>query len=199
MTAAVQADDPCTFVYTSGTTGPPKGCVILHRNYRAMIEMTVGTNTFVGTGSVVYLYLPLAHVFARLTQYHAVAAGAVLVYTRGVDRIADDSLETRPQILPSVPRVFETVRAAVLAKGMSGPALRRRLFAFALTTGDEVGRLREQGATPGRGSPSSTPSPTGCVLREGSRPPRRPDRGLRLRRRAARGRGSGASSTPAGC
>jgi long-chain acyl-CoA synthetase len=149
-TAAVHADDPCTFVYTSGTTGPPKGCVILHRQYRAMIEMTVGTNTFVVTGSVVYLYLPLAHVFARLTQYHAVAVGAVIAYTRGVDRIADDLLETRPHVLPSVPRVFEKVRAAVLAKGTSGPALRRRLFEFALVTGDRVGRLRERHATPGR-------------------------------------------------
>jgi long-chain acyl-CoA synthetase len=149
-TATVRADDPCTFVYTSGTTGPPKGCVILHRNYRAMIEMTVGTNTFVGEGSVVYLYLPLAHVFARLTQYHAVAVGAVIAYTRGVERIADDLLETRPDVLPSVPRVFEKVRAAVLAKGESGPALRRRLFAFAMAAGDEVGRLRERRQAPGR-------------------------------------------------
>ena len=197
-TAAVRADDPCTFVYTSGTTGSPKGCVILHRNYRAMIEMTVGTNTFVGPGSVVYLYLPLAHVFARLTQYHAVAAGSVIAYTRGVERIADDLLETRPHVLPSVPRVFEKVRTAVLAKGESGPALRRRLFAFALATGDGSagcgsGARRRAGC-----SRRSTRSPTDSSSRRCGSASAAASRSASPAARRSR-RTSCASSTPAAC
>jgi long-chain acyl-CoA synthetase len=142
--AEVAPEDPCTFVYTSGTTGPPKGCVILHRNYHAMVEMErlVGV---ISSDSVVYLFLPLAHVFARLAQFHAVADGAMLAFTRGPERIADDLLEVHPTVLPSVPRVFEKIHASVMARGDAERGLKRRIFRWAIAVGTEVSRRREAG------------------------------------------------------
>ncbi len=142
--ATVTPDDPCTFVYTSGTTGPPKGCVILHRNYHAMVEMERSVGVIVPT-TVLYLFLPLAHVFARLAQFHVVADGATLAFTRGVERIADDLVELRPTVLPSVPRVFEKIHASAMARGDAEPGLKRRIFHWSMAVGTAVSRLREAG------------------------------------------------------
>ena len=56
---------PCSFIYTSGTTGPPKGCVLTHGNCRAICDMVTERGIDPATGDVAYLFLPLAHVFAR--------------------------------------------------------------------------------------------------------------------------------------
>ncbi len=65
---AVEPDDLCKIVYTSGTTGPPKGCMISHSNYRAMLDMADSVN-IIEEGETSYLFLPLAHAFALLIQY----------------------------------------------------------------------------------------------------------------------------------
>ncbi len=144
---AIDPDDPCTFVYTSGTTGPPKGCVLLHRNCHAMIEMLRDARGILDEG-ICYLYLPLAHVFARGAQFWCVVEGATIAYTRGVEHIVDDLGEVRPTALPSVPRIFEKVHTAVLGTAESSSWLRRKLFHWALGVGTEVSRLREQGGEP---------------------------------------------------
>ena len=145
--ATVTPDDACTFVYTSGTTGPPKGCSILHRNYRAMVEMAREVPGVIAPGAVVYVFLPLAHVFARMTQFWCVAEGCTIAYTRGIDRIADDLTELRPTAFPSVPRIFEKIHSAVIAKGQAETGLKRRIFDWSLRVGTEVSILREQGGT----------------------------------------------------
>jgi long-chain acyl-CoA synthetase len=75
--AAVDPGDPCLIIYTSGTTGPPKGCVLTHRNWLTLCEITEELS-YVTADDVVYLFLPLAHVFAQLIQFGAVYSGATL-------------------------------------------------------------------------------------------------------------------------
>ncbi len=70
----VTPDDFCKIVYTSGTTGPPKGCLISHGNYRAMLDMADEVD-ILGPGEKTYIYLPLAHVFALLLQYGVIDVG----------------------------------------------------------------------------------------------------------------------------
>jgi long-chain acyl-CoA synthetase len=130
---AIGPDDLCTIVYTSGTTGPPKGCMILHRNYHAMLRML--PERIVEGSDLIYLYLPLAHSFARLIQFAAVDYGAMLAYSRGTQRIPEDLKELHPTVLPSVPRVFEKVYHAVLARVHESPAVRQRLFHWAVRAG----------------------------------------------------------------
>jgi long-chain acyl-CoA synthetase len=149
--ATVEPDDACTFVYTSGTTGPPKGCVILHRNYRAMIDTARRVRNVMERGDSVYLFLPLAHVFARMAEFWCVAQGCTLVFARGVDRIAEDLGEVRPQVLPSVPRIFEKIHAAALGRAEGESVVKRRLFAWAVGVGVEVSRVREAGDVPAGG------------------------------------------------
>jgi long-chain acyl-CoA synthetase len=131
--AAIEPDDPSIIIYTSGTTGPPKGCVLTQRNWVALCTINEQLPYIVG-GDVVYLFLPLAHVFAQITQFACLHAGATLAYFGGdVRAIVPELAEVRPTFLPSVPRIFEKVYTALqgappaAVRGVFGGRLRMAL------------------------------------------------------------------------
>jgi long-chain acyl-CoA synthetase len=104
-----------TIVYTSGTTGPPKGCVLSHRNWRTSLD-AIEECTTLGPGDVIYVYLPLAHLFARMVQLTTFECGATLHYFGGdIRQVVAELATVRPTHLPSVPRLFEKVYRTVLA------------------------------------------------------------------------------------
>jgi long-chain acyl-CoA synthetase len=72
--ASITPDDTCVFMYTSGTTGPPKGCILTHGNYRSVLSMAEH-DAVIEPGDTVYLFLPLAHAFALLIQFVAIDLG----------------------------------------------------------------------------------------------------------------------------
>ena len=140
-TASVTPDDPCVFMYTSGTTGPPKGVILTHGNYRAMCDMVRRTSDAIRAGQSVYLFLPLAHAFALLIQFLSVERGGKLAYwQKDPQKIVSDLMEVRPTYFPSVPRVFEKVYA--LARGNApDPEKLDRAVAVGMT----VRQMRERG------------------------------------------------------
>ena len=100
-----------------GTTGPPKGCVLSHGNYRDVVSMCE-RDAIVQAGDVAYLFLPLAHSFALLIQLAALDMGATLAYFGGDPKqIVPELSEVRPTYLPSVPRIFEKLYTLVTAHG----------------------------------------------------------------------------------
>jgi long-chain acyl-CoA synthetase len=113
--AGVAPNDPCLIIYTSGTTGRPKGVVLTNRALAAARRTGVEINLF-GAGALIYLYLPLAHVFAQLVQAAAFEIGAPIAYWGGdPTRIVAELGEVKPDVLPSVPRIFEKVFAGAMA------------------------------------------------------------------------------------
>ncbi len=131
---AVDPDDVNTIIYTSGTTGPPKGCLITHANWFATIDAITSLSAMT-VGSTMYLYLPLAHMFARTVQFATLATGATLVFWGGdVTRIVDDLGELKPTHVPSVPRLFEKAYARVASmleeeqRTEYGPAIVQGIF-----------------------------------------------------------------------
>jgi long-chain acyl-CoA synthetase len=137
--AAIDPGDPCLIIYTSGTTGPPKGCVLTHTNWLTVCSITEELSYLTGE-DVVYLFLPLAHVFAQIVQFACLYSGAELVYYGGDPRrVVPELAETRPTFVPSVPRVFEKVYSLFAAAG--DPAW----LARAVAAGLEVRRLRQAG------------------------------------------------------
>jgi long-chain acyl-CoA synthetase len=111
-TAAVKPTDTFTIIYTSGTTGPPKGCVITHASYRAIVDSSIESGVLdehsTAEEKVLYLFLPLAHSFARLMQLVAIDGGGTLAYFGGDTKaVIGEIQEVKPAILPSVPRIFE--------------------------------------------------------------------------------------------
>jgi len=139
-TAAIGPDDVATLVYTSGTTGPPKGCMLTHGNLVSTIEM-YRARLELGPGMRAYLFLPLAHALARVTQYVTLTIGGELVFWRGdPKRIVAELSEAAPTHFPSVPRIFEKIHTAVLGGVEESGRLKRLVFAWAMAEGARARR-----------------------------------------------------------
>jgi long-chain acyl-CoA synthetase len=145
----VTPEDAATIVYTSGTTGPPKGCVTTHANLLATVAM-YRDGLGLGPGLVMYLYLPLAHSLARIAQATALEVGGTIAFWGGdPKRIAEEVAEARPTHFPSVPRVYEKIHTAVVARIEAQDRVRRAMFRWALATGRRVREKEREGSRPG--------------------------------------------------
>ncbi|MFD3550408.1 AMP-dependent synthetase/ligase [Streptomyces sp. NPDC058655] len=115
------ADDPATIVYTSGTTGRPKGCVLSHRNFFAECGNAVERlSPLFKTGECsVLLFLPAAHVFGRLVEVAAVLAPIRLGCVPDIKNLTDELQSFRPTLILGVPRVFEKVYNSARAKAQA--------------------------------------------------------------------------------
>jgi long-chain acyl-CoA synthetase len=141
---AVEEDDLFTIIYTSGTTGPPKGCMISNRNEYEMVRAGDELG-FTVEGDTMLLYLPLAHNFGRLMSLNGPYRGFTIALLPDPLQAAEALLQVRPTVFPSVPRVFEKVHTAVLARFAAETGAKRKLIDWALAVGREVSRLRQAG------------------------------------------------------
>jgi len=148
--AAIGPDDVATIVYTSGTTGPPKGCMLTHGNLVADVDGIHQRLTMTPDDDVVYVFLPLAHVLTRIVQLFAIDAGGEMAYWRGdAKKIVEDVQLIRPTYLPSVPRIFEKVHTTATAKAEAAGGVKATLFHWAVGVGSEVARREDRSGHPG--------------------------------------------------
>jgi long-chain acyl-CoA synthetase len=130
--------DLATLVYTSGTTGPPKGCMLSHRNLLETARLYVEQLGFDDSHSL-YQFLPLAHVLARVAQIVALSVGARIIYWSGDPaRIVDELHETSPTHFPAVPRVYEKIHSAAVGRARAGSSVQRAVFDWALRCGSRA-------------------------------------------------------------
>jgi long-chain acyl-CoA synthetase len=135
-------DAPAAIIYTSGTTGNPKGCTLSHGNLSfAVHAATEALPQLLGAGQRTVLFLPLAHVFAKVVQYGCVCAGVEVAYSTPATIVEDLALY-RPTWLTVVPRVLEKVLASARAQA-TGP--KAKIFALAERTAVAVAAHREAG------------------------------------------------------
>jgi long-chain acyl-CoA synthetase len=143
--AAVSPDDLLTCIYTSGTTGPPKGCLLTNRCYFAMVEMLADLPNFVRPGDRTVLFLPLAHNFGRLVHFTGARVGYTIAFCPDVTKLADALAAVKPHFLPSVPRVYEKLHAAVRAQLDGAKGMRRWIAGWAVAVGQRSGALEREG------------------------------------------------------
>jgi long-chain acyl-CoA synthetase len=129
----VGEDDLATLIYTAGTTGPPKGCMLTHKNLvTAAIRVR---NTLQDESDVVLLFLPMAHSFARIAHQGASFHGSTLALVSDVARVPEAMQRVRPTILPAVPRVYEKIHANVLGEIERSSGAKRAIGRWALRVG----------------------------------------------------------------
>jgi long-chain acyl-CoA synthetase len=141
-------DDLLTLIYTSGTTGDPKGVMLDYRNMAATIRQHDSKLAF-QSGDVSLAFLPLSHVFERGWSFYALCRGGHNVYLQDTMRVKEAIAAVRPHTLCVVPRFLEKVYSAVQDKVSKAPAMRQRLFAWAMAVGErqfEVGQGRARGS-----------------------------------------------------
>lgn len=142
--AAVLPADIATLIYTSGTTGRPKGCELTHANFRAELS---GANerleVLFAEGASTLLFLPLAHVFARIIQVGAIRYGAVLGHTADIAHLVDHLGQFKPTFVLAVPRVFEKVFNSASTKAYADG--KGKIFDAAVRTAIAYSRATETG------------------------------------------------------
>jgi long-chain acyl-CoA synthetase len=131
----IKPGDLATIVYTSGTTGHPKGVEISH--YNILWNAYRGINTIPVYCEDIFLsFLPLSHTLERTVGYYIpVMSGASVAYSRSIPQLAEDFAVIRPTILVSVPRIFDRVYVKIMDGLGKKPALVRRLFQWTVDTG----------------------------------------------------------------
>ena len=135
--ADVEADDVAAIVYTSGTTGVPKGAVLTNDNLTFTAQSVFGSAR-IHVEDTCLLFLPLAHIFARTCVFTALFAGCNTTFARAIDTIGDDFKIARPHWFPSVPRIYEKVHSKILSGAQAKGGIALKLFNWACEVGRRV-------------------------------------------------------------
>ena len=129
------ANDLASIVYTSGTTGRPKGVMLSHKNmlsnaYSGMRSVPLSPN------DRLLSFLPLSHTLERTVGYYAaLISGSKVTFNRSIKQLTDDLQLVKPTVLISVPRIFERVHNEIYSKLTEASALQQAMFAHAINTG----------------------------------------------------------------
>ncbi|GGF38493.1 AMP-dependent synthetase/ligase [Williamsia phyllosphaerae] len=143
--SGIKSSDMATLVYTSGTTGNPKGVALTHENFLAeckSVREVIGD--MMSEGRSTLLFLPLAHIFARVVAVASVENGVVLGHTNDITNLLSDFEKFQPSYILSVPRVFEKVYNSAKQKAYDGG--KGKIFDRAADTAIEYSRSQETGS-----------------------------------------------------
>jgi long-chain acyl-CoA synthetase len=144
--AEARPDDVMTLVYTSGTTGPPKGAMLTNANTEFSITRIIGENGLRGkrvptADDLVVTYLPLCHVAERIfSTWHMVSCGLSLNFAESIETVTVNLREVQPTLFFAVPRIWEKLHATVLIKGSDSSPFKRLWLRFSLHLATLIGR-----------------------------------------------------------
>ena len=144
--ADARPDDVMTLVYTSGTTGPPKGAMLTNANTAFCITRIIGDGGLRGNqvptaDDLVVTYLPLCHVAERVfSTWHMVSCGLCLNFAESIETVTANLREVQPTLFFAVPRIWEKLHASVMIKGTDASPFKRLWLRFGLKLASVIGR-----------------------------------------------------------
>ncbi|MAF66712.1 MAG: hypothetical protein CMJ84_13765 [Planctomycetes bacterium] len=145
---ALHSESLCTIVYTSGTTGPPKGVVLTHGNFVFEAQSASISLPF-QPGDLQLLYLPMAHIFGKIMMFASVEIGVPVAFAESIPKLMENMAEVRPTFFGSVPRIYEKVYTNVMASVKEATGLKRAIFDWSMAVGWERATALMAGRSPG--------------------------------------------------
>jgi long-chain acyl-CoA synthetase len=142
--ARVTCDQIATIIYTSGTTGEPKGVMLTHNNLSSNEETSVDPYRMNHSDKAVS-FLPLSHVYERVTAYAYLFHGVPVSYVERMEDLPQALLEVHPTLAAAVPRVFEKLYANILQKGREATGIKRNIFEWAVRVARDCVRWKAYG------------------------------------------------------
>jgi len=143
---SVQPEDIASIIYTSGTTGVPKGVMLTHSNLISNMKAVCQIIDFT-SDDISLSWLPLSHSFEHLVIVAYVYKGVSIGFAESVETVGDNMQELRPHLMTSVPRLYEKIYSVIMESVLSGSAIKRKIFFWALKTGKKVGQKKLSGQT----------------------------------------------------
>jgi long-chain acyl-CoA synthetase len=146
--AAAKDDDIMTLVYTSGTTGPPKGAMLTNANAAFCIDKIVNAGERVPGGppnpkDQIVTYLPLCHVAERIfSTWTMVGAGPILNFAESIETVNENLREVQPTIFFAVPRIWEKLHAISLIRANDATWFKRKMLAIGLGLANRIGKIK---------------------------------------------------------
>ena len=147
--AQATGDDVITLVYTSGTTGPPKGAMLTNSNFAFNADVLISVENRtpdgkpIGPDDLILTYLPLCHVAERIfSTWSSVSRGPSLNFAESIETVQQNLREIQPTIFFAVPRIWERIHASIAIKGRDGTRFKRLWFGIGMKLARRIGDLR---------------------------------------------------------
>ncbi len=134
-----------TIIYTSGTTGTPKGVMLSHENIVQNVKVTADRLDLNGYGKKTISYLPVSHVFERVSGYYCQMMGINIYFAESIELLGDNIREVKPNMIAVVPRLLEKIFDKIVDKGSKLSGMKKKLFFWALKLGEQYEPYHKNG------------------------------------------------------